>query len=494
MSLAPRSLSGQIALVLTAALLVASAVNFGFLLNERRQSAMVEASGPAITRFADYVQQIAAGQTPNPRQLQDRGPGFSRFRFASENPLLKRNLDRHRRLELRLARALDDAGVEVLSVQASSRLLNENDIRREIARVRGQEGVPPPSSDRIDGPDSRERPSGPSGPMRRFNAGDVREIVLAVELTDGRWLMSEAFAPGPPRREIVQVAISTLVLFGCVLAAALWVTSRLSRPLADLNAAAQQVGASGEPQQVAVRGPADVRATIESFNAMSERVTQLLNEKDIMLGALGHDLRTPLTSLRIRLETMEPAEDREKAVATIEETTALLQTILDLARQGRSSEPVQLLDMASFSSSMADDYAETGADVRFAGPSVVAEIAGRPVMLRRLFRNLIDNALAYGGAATLGVSQDGFWAVVTVEDEGPGMTPEDIDAARKPFVRGESSRNRQTGGAGLGLALADAIAKAHGGRLDIVNRSPKGLRVSVRLPLASGRPSGDVAI
>lgn len=494
MTFAPRSLSGQIALVLTAALLVASAVNFGFLLSERRQSAMLEASGPAITRFADYVQQIAAGQTPNPRQFQDRGPGFSRFRFVSENPLEARSLERHRRLEQRLRRALDDAGVEVLSALASSRLLDETEVREEIDRFRERRPPPPARSMRNDDPADRRPPPEPAGAARRFESVDVREIVLAVELADGRWLMSDSFAPGPPRSQFGQLAISTMVLFACVLAAALWVTSRLSRPLADLTAAARQVGAAGEPQQVAVRGPADVRAAIESFNAMSERVTQLLSEKDVMLGALGHDLRTPLTSLRIRLESMEPAEDREKAVATIEETTALLQTILDLARQGRSSEPVQLVDMTAFTARLAADYAETGASVRFAQPAVVAEIAGRPVMLRRLFRNLIDNALTYGESATLGVSLEGPWAVVTIDDEGPGMTPEDIDAVRKPFVRGESSRNRQTGGAGLGLALADAIAKAQGGKLDLANRSPRGLRAIVRLPLASGGSSGDVAI
>lgn len=484
MRFTPRSLSGQIALVLTAALLVASAVNFGFLLAERRRSAIVEASGPAITRFADFVQQVSSGQEPNPRQFQDRGPGFSRFRFASASPVSVRELPRNGRLEQRLSRALDEAGVEARTVHASSRLIDAESFRQEMSRLRERNGAPQQPPGRGFGDNELRRPDGPpAGGIRRFDAADIREIVLAVELRDGHWLTAEAFAPGPPRSEIIQMGVSTLVLFAFVLAAALWVASRLSRPLADLSAAAQQVGAAGEPQQVAVRGPADVRSTIESFNAMSHRVTQLLNEKDVMLGALGHDLRTPLTSLRIRLESMEPAEDREKAIATIEETTALLQTILELARQGRSSEPVQLTDMSGFVQRLAADYSETGAPVAVVS-AVPVDVACRPILLRRLLRNLIDNALAYGNSASLAVAADGDHVVVSVDDTGPGMDAAAMEAARKPFVRGEASRNRRTGGAGLGLALADAIAKAHNGELLLANRNPTGLRASVRLPRA----------
>ncbi len=494
MSFAPRSLSGQIAMVLTAALLVASAMNFGFLLSERRQSAMVEASGPAITRLADFIEQVASGQQPNARRQQERGPGFSRFRFADASPIETRGLDRNRRLEQRLARALTDAGVEVANVHAATRLLAEGEFRRELMRLRDGNGPPAFQPNRFEPDAGERRPDGPPpGGPRWLNNQEVREIVLSVQLPDGRWIVSDAFAPAPPRSDIVQLGISTLVLFACVLTAALWVASRLSRPLADLTAAAQQVGSAGEPQQVAVRGPADVRSTIKSFNAMSQRVTQLLNEKDVMLGALGHDLRTPLTSLRIRLESMEPPADREKAIATIEETTALLQTILDLARQGRSSEPLQLTDMAVFVERLAADYAETGAAVRL-NSATTAEIACRPVLLRRLFRNVIDNSLAYGVSATLNVSVDGGWAIVSVDDEGPGMEPDAIETARQPFVRGEASRNRRTGGAGLGLALADAIAKAHHGELLLANRPTRGLRATIRLPLADRDPSGDVAV
>jgi signal transduction histidine kinase len=493
MRFTPRSLSGQIALVLTAALLVASAINFGFLLAERRRSAIVESSGPAITRLADFAQQVTAGQHPNPRQFQDRGPGFSRMRFATASPILERDLERNRRLEQRLTRALEDAGVHPKTVHAASRLLDPERFREEMTRARErnahqqpaeqQPGPPGPDMRPPDGGEPPRREGAPAPQIRRKDTNDIREITLAVQLQDGSWLTAETFSPGPPRGEVVQVGLSTLVIFVFVLAGALWVASRLSRPLADLSAAAQQVGSSGEPQQVAVRGPQDVRTTIDSFNAMSRRVTQLLNEKDVMLGALGHDLRTPLTSLRIRLESMEPAEDREKAIATIEETTALLQTILDLARQGRSSEPVQLADMASFVQQLAAEYAYAGAQVRVVS-AVAADVACRPVLLRRLFRNLIDNAVAYGGSADISVELDGDHAVISIEDKGPGMDDASMAAARQPFVRGETSRNRGTGGAGLGLALADAIAKSHNGELLLSNLKPNGLRASVRLPAA----------
>src|SRR5690606_15549179 len=184
--------------------------------------------------------------------------------------------------------------------------------------------------------------------------------------------------------------------------AALWIASRLGRPLRDLTAAAQQVGAAGEPQEVKVQGPGDVRQTLEAFNAMSRRVTQLLREKDVMLGALGHDLRTPLASLRIRIESMEPEAERLKAIRPIEEASGLPEDILELARQGRSKEPVQTMDISIIVEDMVEDYAETGAPVSLTS-SEKAPVACRPVLFRRALRNLIDNAISYGERARLSV-------------------------------------------------------------------------------------------
>ena len=201
-----------------------------------------------------------------------------------------------------------------------------------------------------------------------------------------------------------------------------------------------------------------------------------------MLGALGHDLRTPLSSLRIRLESMEPEAERLKAVRTIEETARLLEDILELARQGRSTEPAQTMDISILVEDMVEDYAETGAAVTM-GFRERAPVACKAILFRRLLRNLIDNALKYGGTASVSVRKVDCEIEVRVDDEGPGMSPQALEAATQPFVRGEASRSRSTGGAGLGLALADYVARSHNGRLILENRTSKGLSAIVRLPI-----------
>ena len=313
---------------------------------------------------------------------------------------------------------------------------------------------------------------------------ELREILLSAQLPDGRWLSSFTMSPETTRGDAFLLAASTFVIFICVFAAALLVASRLSRPLRDLAAAAARVGDVDEPQQVVARGPGDVQQTIDAFNAMSRRVSQLLREKDVMLGALGHDLRTPLSSLRIRLESMEPEAERQKAIRTIEEATELLEDILELSRQGKSREPERTMDVSVLVEDMVEDYAETGAPVTLAATQR-SVAACRPVLMRRALRNLIDNAATYGGAARVTVENSAGQVSIHIDDDGPGMTEEALSKATDPFYRGEASRNRATGGAGLGLTLCEAIARAHRGSLVLQNRTPRGLRATIRLPLAT---------
>ncbi|MBI1359537.1 MAG: HAMP domain-containing protein [Alphaproteobacteria bacterium] len=483
---------------MTSALLVASAVDFAFLWAERARAGLIEASGPGLARFVD----LAAVLSTAPPQVTDRNvplgrpPGAGRFTFGPTSMVVTRDLPRNGRLEQRLKRALDDGGVQTLSVRASVRtivrperpqgssdrlfLLRLQRDRLQTERRADQPGFPGRDIRMMPGsPDAggRDRPPRPS--LR------AREVVFSAQFPDGRWLNASFFSPLPPSGDIYRLAGSTFIAFAFVLAAALWLANRLSRPLNDLTEAAAHVGAAGEPQEVPVRGPSDVRQTLEAFNSMSQRVTQLLGEKDVMLGALGHDLRTPLASLRIRLESMEPESERRKAVKTIEETTLLLEAILELARQGRSNEPVQMMDVAILVQDMVEDYAETGAPVTLVSSERVPAPC-RPLLLRRLLRNLIDNAVAYGGATRVSVDRKDGSLEIRVDDDGPGMTPDALATATRPFVRGDASRNRTTGGAGLGLALADAIAKTHNGSLTLANRSPHGLSATVRLPLMSG--------
>ncbi len=481
MKLVPRSLSGQIALVMAGALLVASAVNFVILLGERYRAGINEQSGPAIARFVDVVSEISASPATasGPLRLRTfqigRPQGGGRYQLAPENPIDRRGIRRDGGLEQRLRHALTEAEVDVSEIRASTRTISPTERIRAgpsglgagRMRIGGGPAMAPP-------PDLRPR--------------EAREIMLAAQLPDGRWLNGSVISPQPPAGEIWRLGAGTLVTFAFVLAAALWIASRLSRPLNDLTKAAARVGSASQPEEVEIRGPGDVRQTLEAFNAMSRRVSQLIGEKDVMLGALGHDLRTPLASLRIRIETMEPEAERQKAIRTIEEANRLLEDILELARQGRSGEPVQIIDISVLVQDIAEDYSETGAPVTL-GDVEKASVACRPALFRRALRNLIDNAVSYGERARLSVVKSGREVLVRIEDDGPGMSEGALKLATHPFVRGDASRNRATGGAGLGLTLADAIAKSHGGTLTLENRKPNGLAATIRLPLAQASPA-----
>lgn len=489
----PSSLSGQFALVMAAALLMATVINFVLLLGERQHAATIEQTGAPIARFADIASIVFVELPPELVRGYAGGRlrGPSRYLLLPTSPVDDYDLPRDGDIERRLAKALADNDVKAVEVRASVRTMERPDrIGKLLAKLgRGIRDDPGrPGGMFPDGPGERrqERLN-----ERRGQSGDdppppqmmsAREILLSAKLPDGRWMTSLTIAPEVTRGDVFLLAASTFVIFICVLAAALWVAQRLSQPLKDLAAAAGRVGGTNEPEQVvSARAPGDVQKTIEAFNAMSRRVSQLLREKDVMLGALGHDLRTPLASLRIRIESMEPEAERQKAVRTIEEASELLEDILELSRQGNSREPERAMDVSMIVEDMVEDYSETGAPVNM-GETQRAVAVCRPVLLRRALRNLIDNAVSYGDKAIVSVELAGGRVKVHIDDEGPGMSAEALASATDPFYRGEASRNRETGGAGLGLTLTEAIVRAHGGVLVLKNREGKGLRATLDLP------------
>jgi signal transduction histidine kinase len=213
---------------------------------------------------------------------------------------------------------------------------------------------------------------------------------------------------------------------------------------------------------------------------MNRRLVDLLQEKDRTLGAIGHDLRTPLASLRIRAETAEPLEDRERMIATIDEMASTLDDILTLARIGRSREKFELVDVSQLTRAIAEEFRELGQPVSVVtdGP---APAQVQPILLRRAIRNLVENALKYAGGAAIEVASDDGCVSIFVLDRGPGLKPDEMERVVGAFYRGEPSRNRDTGGAGLGLSIAHAIIDAHGGSLSLSNRDEGGLSARITL-------------
>jgi len=322
---------------------------------------------------------------------------------------------------------------------------------------------------------------------RGFALTDTRVLLASVPQADGWWLTARVLSPQHERAALRGLVVQTAVLFGVLLLAVWLILRRITRPLAALTGRLEDFARTqNADRQLVPQGPGDVRRLIVAHNAMEARIAAMLDEKDVMLGAIGHDLKTPLAALRVRIESVEDESERARMAAGIEDIVRTLDDILSLARVGRASEPPERTELSALAAGVVEEFEDMGEPATLAeGPRVVAPV--HVTWAKRALRNLVSNAVRYGGAAEVEVLReadpDGDWAVLRVSDNGPGIPENRLAAMTEPFVRGEASRNRGTGGAGLGLTLARAIAEAHGGRLVLVNRAEGGLMAELRLPL-----------
>lgn len=313
-----------------------------------------------------------------------------------------------------------------------------------------------------------------------------RIIVAGIQQgPDDQWQVVRFPEPRAPRSVIGSIILQTLVILTVLVTLLYLLLRRITRPLAQLTARLDDFARNPAlAQPIPESGPNDVRRLIAAHNAMEARIATLIDEKDVMLGAIGHDLKTPLAALRVRIETVSDPDQRARMAESIEDITHTLDDILNLARVGRPNDPVEQTDLAALVAAVVEEYEDMGEPVALATSRRLA-LPLRATWLRRALRNLIGNALRYGMRARISLLQEDGFAVIRVDDEGPGIPTSDIAAMLKPFVRGEASRNRATGGAGLGLTLARAIAEQHGGSLDLSNRDEGGLRAEIRLPIAT---------
>lgn len=445
----PRSLIGQIALVMAAALLIAQTINFALVRSERQRLTQTQLEAPVIARFVS-----GAVRTLDSNGERPAGGRRGRIVLAGQSSIAPEDSDGDLAARLRET--------------ASANGINLRDARAALS-----DEVPPVPA-RLEG-----RARSPEALERR--GARFRSLLLSAQLEDGRWVNGQMLIPRPNLWPLIQLVGTTALIYLALLGAVLLVAARLVRPLRDLTRATQRFRGRGETLDVEPRGPTDIRRAIEAFNAMGGRVGSLLDEKDRMLGAIGHDLRTPLASLRIRAENMEPPEERERMIATIEEMTALLDDTLALARSGRSKEPPRPLDVAALADAVVEEFRELGHDVALEDCERSVACV-RANLIRGAIRNLIDNAVKYAGAASLSVASEGQQVVVAVMDRGPGIPEDQLKLVQEAFVRLEGSRSRETGGTGLGITLARAAVQLHEGELELANRPGGGLVVRMRLP------------
>lgn len=463
----PRSLQGQLLLAIALALLLAQTISAALLYRaqtERHEAAVLHTAAMRLV-------------------TADRNGGAPTMREDQHLPELM-GMGRHLRIERIAASPLRSGEARLAGAEDELRqILTDQDI------AIGEVVVIQRSS--ADDPGALRRFARRAAILGRRTAPPPDHLLIAaVEQTGGSggWLMVRIPVPRFERALIATVILQTLLLYALLVGAIALILGRMTRPLAALTrqverfADTRHVAGQLEPQ-----GPDDVRQLIIAHNALEARIAALIDEKDVMLGAIGHDLKTPLAALRVRIENVEDEAERAKMAGTIEELTRSLDDILSLARVGRPSDPHEPTELSALVGAIVEEFEDTGDPVTLEHSERLV-LSLRATWLRRALRNLIGNALRYGSVARVSLQREGDAAVIRIEDDGPGIATGDIARMLEPFTRGEPSRNSLTGGAGLGLTLARAIAQQHGGTLALSNRrdadgSITGLTAILRLPI-----------
>jgi signal transduction histidine kinase len=467
----PRSLAGQLIVLLLAALLIAQLVTAAIFVDERRLALREAERDRVLTRTASIVRLIEE----TPPSLHGRilaAAATPRYRFAvAPQPVVGAD-DEVGRLEARLVLLL------------GRRLGDGRPARVRIDTVEGffsdHERWHPPviGTGRDDDEDGE----------RRHHRFVRRNLTVSVALAGGGWLNVETTLPPAPPAVAWAPLLSALLMAIAILVIVGMTVRRLTRPLRALADAADRLGRGEAIPPLPASGPLELRRTTEAFNAMQDRLSRFVGDRTRLLAAISHDLRTPITSLRLRAEFIDDAETRDKVLETLDEMARMAEATLAFARDEATQEETRPVDLSALLQSLADDMADLGHDVTFAETPAPAYPC-RPLTLKRALRNLIENAVRYGGRARLALAVTPAGPRITVDDDGPGIDEARLADVFEPFVRLEASRSRETGGVGLGLSIARSIVRAHGGELTLANRpardgAPSGLTATVALPAA----------
>lgn len=326
-------------------------------------------------------------------------------------------------------------------------------------------------------------------------SGENPAVEISQSMSFGGWLTARFVlptAPSPAPDILIAAALGS-ILTG---AAAAWLAGRVSRPLSALAYAANEVARGRTVPQLQSKGPEDIRQASEAFNQMSDRVTRTLETQRQLLSAVGHDLRTPIAAMRITAEFVDDEETRERLTRNLDELQSLTESVLSAARAG-PGEARRRVDLTALIESVCDDLIDLGMPVELDVHGTVP-CQCRSNEIRRALRNLVENAVRYGGKARVSLKTEPDYFVTTIEDDGPGIPEDRLEDVFEPFMRLEGSRNNATGGSGLGLTLARSIAREHGGDVVLENRKSRdrvlGLRAVLRLPREKVRVQEPVAM
>jgi len=332
--------------------------------------------------------------------------------------------------------------------------------------------------------EARGNAVGPPSPSEADQRG-LERMRLAIRLGDGSWL---TLTSGNPVKAQLRALLGLVWLAGIaaiVTVLSVWAARRLAAPIHDFATAAERLGVDPEAPALDPVGPRELRQAIHAFNGMQERLRRFVADRTQMLAAISHDLRTPLTRLRLRAELVDDLEMQRKMLSDLDEMEGMIRASLAFARDDAAKEAREAIDFADLLQSLCDDRVDAGHEADYSGPAHFRLVA-RPVAMRRALANLMDNAIAYGRRVRVALGATDDHAVIHIDDDGPGIPEAERERVFAPFFRLEGSRSRDTGGVGLGLSTARTIIRGHGGDIGLENRAEGGLRVTVTLPFGGG--------
>jgi signal transduction histidine kinase len=464
----PQSLFWRLMVVLASGLLLAQLLSGAINLAERDRLLITVGGMQQAQRIADVV-----------KLLDSLGP-VERERIAAVLNVPPLIVSLH---DAPLPAAAGESRAVMFTAMLRAFVGADRDVRVETGPARppaAWSGGPP-------GPGWRRNMMGEGpGMMPMPYAGEPRAPALRahVQLRDGRWARFDTQLPGAaatlPWRLALTLAILSLAVLVLSYVAVRWVT----RPLHVLAQAAQALGRDINRPPLAEEGPLEIRQAARAFNTMQTRLVRFIEDRTRIFAAMSHDLKTPITRMRLRADLLDDAELRQRLEADLKEMETMVTQSLEFMRGMGGQEARQAVDVTALLETLQSDNEAMGRTVSIEG-AATAPYPARVSLLRRCLSNLIDNAAIYGGSATVQVEDTRQSLTLRVLDEGPGIPEAELEKVFEPFYRVEHSRSRATGGTGLGLAIARNIAQMHGGDITLRNRSGKGLEAALILPRTS---------
>jgi signal transduction histidine kinase len=465
----PKSLFGQMLVIMLLGLIVSYAIG-AWIYSTDREAALREVGGLAaanrianLARLveeapADWRERIVATLSDRTFQvtLSDQKPNFTEQ--GDSGPV---------------AQAISDYLSDRLDLDAS---------RRPIVVASESASLSPGSGPFLDHPPMMMRgPRRMMGGWRMHGWAELVALDVAIPLSTGQWLSFNTALPEHVPSFSYQLIASMLVMTIVLIVVAVWAAKRVTAPLRTLAEAAQRLGRDVNAPPIPDIGTIETRQASRSFNEMQIRLRELIDNRTRLLAAVSHDLRTPLTLLRLRAENASDPEEKERMLATLTEMDAMVSAILQYTRDEMTTEPVRRTDLTALIQSIVDDMADAGMDVVFdPAPEVLVDC--RSSALKRAITNLVDNAVKYGHKARVTLQAREKLVEIAIEDEGPGIPEKELARVFQPFYRVEESRNRESGGVGLGLAIAQSLVQKNNGTLSLQNRPSGGLRAQILLP------------